>query len=126
MSALTEWIVTFEGTDYPVDTAEWWWSDEELCQRFFGYGEDEWRESISRRVDGGSKPEKWAQVMLVVLALNHADAAPDNLKAFRRFNTNGAWLRPADPEAFAEAVAETADDEPEPDPLDAAPSDQGA
>ena len=111
MSALSEWIVTFEGQEYPIDTDVWWWSDEELCQRLFSKGEDEWRRAISRTVAGVSRPEKWAQVALVAVALNRADDPPRDLSRFARFDTNGAWLRPADPDAFAAAQSGGGEDD---------------
>ena len=117
MSALTEYVVTYDGEDFPIDTAVWRWADEQACQRFFGHGEDEWRDAITTS-DTRPKAEPWARVFFVWMALARNGRVLKSIDELGDFNLNAAdWMRPADPEGFAAAIAEyRATLEPELDP----------
>lgn len=106
MSALTEYVVTYQGEDFPIDTAVWRWADEQACQRFFGLGEDEWREAITTS-DDRPKAEPWARVFFVWMALARNGRVLKTIDELGDFDLNAAgWMRPADPDGFATAIAE--------------------
>ncbi|MBK7823599.1 MAG: hypothetical protein IPJ61_21670 [Tessaracoccus sp.] len=106
MSALSEYVVTYQDTDYPIDISVWRWADEQACQRFFGRGEDEWREAITSTTDR-PKAEPWARCSSC--GWRSPAAPPSGLdRRPRRVQPPNAadWMRPADPDAFAAAMVE--------------------
>jgi hypothetical protein len=102
MSAITELIVTYQGKDYPVDTAEFRFKEARHIRRWLNVPPAEnvrnvWAQAFDARNED-------AAACLVWMALHRAGEAPDSIDDLEDFDL-GDFFRLADPDGYAEAVA---------------------
>lgn len=111
MSAITELIVTYQGADYPIDTAEFRFKEARNLRRWLDVPPgDDVRGAWARRFD---LRDEEAMACLVWMALNRAGVAPDSLDDLADFDL-ADFFRLADPEGAAEALAALGVDEDTP------------
>ena len=105
MSALTELIVTYEGRDYRIDTAEFRLREAREIRRHLGIpAGDDVRAVWARRFDARDEE---AAAALVWMALSRAGEAPGRIDAVGDFDL-GDYFRLADPDGATAALAELA------------------
>lgn len=111
MSAITELIVTYQGEDYPVDTAEFRFREARNLRRWLDVpAGDDVRGAWARKFD---LRDEEAAACLVWMALNRAGVAPESLDDLADFDLTD-FFRLADPEGAAEALAALEVDEDTP------------
>lgn len=111
MSAVTELIVTYQGKDYPVDTAEFRFKEARHIRRWLGVpSAEDVRAAWARAFDARNED---AMACLVWMALHRAGEAPESLDDLDDFDLGG-FFRLADPDGAAEALRalEVDDDTP--------------
>lgn len=101
MSAITELIVTYQGEDYPVDTAEFRFKEARQIRRWLGVPPvEDVRAAWARAFDQRNED---ALACLVWMALHRAGVAPDSLDDLADFDL-GDFFRLADPDGAAEMM----------------------
>jgi len=111
MSAITELIVSYQGKDYPIDTAEFRFKEARHIRRWLNVPPTEnVRGAWARAFDQSNED---AAACLVWMALHRAGEAPESLDDLADFDLSD-FFRLADPEGAAEALraAEVDEDTP--------------
>lgn len=102
MSAISELIVTYQGEDYPIDTAEFRFREARQIRRWLKVppGEDA-RAAWARAFDARNED---AMAALVWMALHRSGVAPDSLDDLADFDLS-SFYRLADPEGAREVLS---------------------